>query len=110
MQRITVQELQEFAKQLQHAGAGIKALNLAASPHMLRSQDYELDIVRVGAALYGQQEMVPGTRSAARWLTRIATLKKVSSPTPEITRRYTPVLQGKGFCGVQQTKTGAVHQ
>lgn len=85
--RVTaVQELQEFAEQLEHAGAGIKALNLAASPHMLHSRDYELDIVRVGAALYGQQETVPGTRSAARWLTRIATLKKVSSSTPEMTQ------------------------
>ncbi len=80
-----MQELQEFAKQLQSAGAGIKALNIAASPHMLHSKDYEMDIVRVGAALYGQQETVPGTRSAARWLTRIATLKKVTAPPPQFT-------------------------
>jgi len=73
-----MQELDEFLKQLVSAGASIKAVNMAASPHMLHSKDYKLDIVRVGAALYGQQETVPGTRSAARWLTRIATLKKVS--------------------------------
>ena len=72
-----MQELREFARGLDQAGASIRALNMAASPHMLRNKDYELDIVRVGAALYGQQETVPGTRSAARWLSRIATLKKV---------------------------------
>lgn len=73
------QELREFARGLEQAGASIRALNMAASPHMLRNKDYELDIVRVGAALYGQQQTVPGTRSAARWLSRIATLKKVSA-------------------------------
>ena len=98
--RITaVQELQDFAEQLQHAGAGIKALNLAASPHMLHSKDYKLDIVRVGAALYGQQETVAGTRSAARWLTRIATLKKVSSSMPEMTQLHVFDVQGRGLRG-----------
>ena len=76
---LATQELREFARGLEQAGASIRALNMAASPHMLRNKDYELDIVRVGAALYGQQETVPGTRSAARWLSRIATLKKVSA-------------------------------
>ena len=47
---------------------------------MLRNKGYTLDIVRVGAALYGQQETVPGTRSAARWLSRIVSLKQVSAP------------------------------
>ena len=51
---------------------------MAASPHMLRNKGYTLDIVGVGAALYGQQETVSGTRSAARWLSRIVSLKKVS--------------------------------
>ena len=76
---LSMQELREFARGLEQAGAGIRALNMAASPHMLRNKDYELDIVRVGAALYGQQETIPGTRSAARWLSRIATLKTVSA-------------------------------
>lgn len=80
----TLQELQDFAAELASAGASIKALNMAASPHMLRSKDYEMDIVRVGAALYGQQGTVPGTRSAAKWLARIATLKKVGCPWAKI--------------------------
>ena len=75
-----MQELQNFAAELSQAGASIKAINMAASPHMLRNKGYTLDIVRVGAALYGQQETVPGTRSAARWLSRIVSLKKVSNP------------------------------
>ena len=74
-----LQELQSFAAELSQAGASIKAVNMAASPHMLRNKGYTLDIVRVGAALYGQQETVPGTRSAARWLSRIVSLKKVST-------------------------------
>lgn len=73
-----LQELQNFAAELSQTGASIKAVNMAASPHMLRNKGYALDIVRVGAALYGQQETVPGTRSAARWLSRIVSLKKVS--------------------------------
>ena len=72
-----LQELQNFAAELSQAGASIKAVNMAASPHMLRNKGYTLDIVRVGAALYGQQETVQGTRSAARWLSRIVSLKKV---------------------------------
>ena len=64
--------------ELSQAGASIREVNMAASPHMLRNKGYTLDIVRVGAALYGQQETVPGTRSAARWLSRIVSLKKVS--------------------------------
>jgi len=35
-----------------------------------------MDLVRLGAALYGQQRIVAGTRPAARWLTRIARIKK----------------------------------
>ena len=73
------QELQHLAAELSQAGASINAINMAASPHMLRNKGYTLDIVRVGAALYGQQETVPGTRSAARWLSRIVSLKKVSA-------------------------------
>ena len=107
MRLTAVQELQDFAEQLQHAGAGIKALNLAASPHMLHSQDYELDIVRVGAALYGQQETVPGTRSAARWLTRIATLKKVGSSPPDTCCKANICVVSEAG---QPTKTRAVHQ
>ena len=76
---VAVKELQRFAAELSQAGASTKAINMAASPHMLRNKGYTLDIVRVGAALYGQQETVPGTRSAARWLSRVVSLKKVSA-------------------------------
>ena len=74
-----LQELQSLAAELSQAGASINAVNMAASPHMLRNKGYTLDIVRVGAALYGQQETVPGTSSAARWLSRIVSLKKAST-------------------------------
>ena len=73
-----MQELETFAEKLRVAGAKFGVTGVAASPKMLRDKEAygTTGIVHVGAALYGQQEVVPGTRSAARWLTRIATLTK----------------------------------
>ena len=73
-----LQEVEAFAEKLRAAGARIGVTGGAASPALLRGKgDYgATGIVHVGAALYGQQDLVPGTRPAARWLTRIATLKK----------------------------------
>jgi hypothetical protein len=73
-----MQELETFAEKLRVAGAKFGVTGVAASPKMLRDKEAygTTGIVHVGAALYGQQEVVPGTRSAARWLTRIATLEK----------------------------------
>jgi alanine racemase len=75
-------ELQRIAEELSAAGAKIGITGITASPQLLRTKDYKVGIVHVGAALYGQQEIVPGTRPAARWLTRILTLKKVTRVNP----------------------------
>jgi len=49
---------------------------MASSWHLLKGRELHMDLVRLGAALYGQQRIVAGTRPAARWLTRIARIKK----------------------------------
>jgi len=80
-----VQGLEEFAGRLRAAGASFPVTGAAASAALLRGSagatGGSTGIVRVGAALYGQQEIVPGTRPAARWLTRIANLKQARSLT-----------------------------
>lgn len=75
---LILQEVEAFAEKLRAAGARIGVTGATASTALLRGKgDYGVSgIVHVGAALYGQQDLVPGTRPAARWLTRIATLKK----------------------------------
>lgn len=74
-------EVEAFAGKLRAAGVKIEITGATASTEVLRNKgdDGATGIVHVGAALYGQQDLVPGTRPAARWLTRIATLKKVKA-------------------------------
>lgn len=83
-----VQGLEDFAGRLRAAGASFPVTGAAASAALLRGSAGDTGgstgIVRVGAALYGQQEIVPGTRPAARWLTRIANLKQARPLTAVI--------------------------
>ena len=68
---------------LRDSGARIGGVSLAAGAQTLQ-RDRELEpgtIVRVGAALYGQQTgLVPGTQLAASWYTRIASIRKARGP------------------------------
>ena len=59
---------------------------MASSWHLLKGAELHMDAVRLGAALYGQQRIVPGTRPAARWLTRIVRIKK-ARPSPQVSSR-----------------------
>jgi hypothetical protein len=73
------QEVQALLGRLRAAGASVGGASLAASGQVLQ-RERELEagtVVRVGAALYGQQELVPGTRQAANWYTRIASIRRV---------------------------------
>ena len=46
------------------------------------SGQLHMGAVRLGAALYGQQHIVPGTGPAARWLTRVVRIKKARPALP----------------------------
>ena len=76
-----MQEVGRWLDDLRAAGARIGTVSLAASTPMLQPgkslEGQGSTIVRVGAALYGQAELVPGTVPAAQWFTRIASVRKV---------------------------------
>ncbi|KAK9845204.1 hypothetical protein WJX81_000018 [Elliptochloris bilobata] len=65
-------------------GAGVRweVAHMASSWHLMKGRELHMGAVRLGAALYGQQRIVPGTRPAARWLTRIVRIKKVDEGEP----------------------------
>jgi len=53
-------------RRLRAAGVRWEVSHMASSWHLLKGRELHMDLVRLGAALYGQQ----------RWLTRIARIKK----------------------------------
>jgi len=70
------QRFKSVQRRLRAAGVRWEVSHMASSWHLLKGRELHMDLVRLGAALYGQQRIVAGTRPAARWLTRIARIKK----------------------------------
>ena len=79
------QELESWLADLRAAGAEIGTVSMPAGSQALQPgpslAEGTTTIVRVGAALYGQQALMPGTVPAARWLTRIASIRRVRRHT-----------------------------
>ncbi len=83
---LCAQRFNSVLRRLRAAGVRWEVSHMASSWHLLKGRELHMDAVRLGAALYGQQRIVPGTRPAARWLTRIVRIKK-ARPSPQVSSR-----------------------
>lgn len=70
------QRFNALLRRLRGEGVAWDMAHMASSWHLLKGRELHMGAVRLGAALYGQQRIVPGTRPAARWLTRVVRIKK----------------------------------
>ena len=76
------QRFNALLRRLRGEGVAWDMAHMASSWHLLKGRELHMGAVRLGAALYGQQRIVPGTRPAARWLTRVVRIKKVRPALP----------------------------
>ena len=77
------QRFNALLRRLRGEGVAWDMAHMASSWHLLKGRELHMGAVRLGAALYGQQRIVPGTRPAARWLTRVVRIKK-ARPRPQV--------------------------
>ena len=73
---VCAQRFNALLRRLRGEGVAWDMAHMASSWHLLKGRELHMGAVRLGAALYGQQRIVPGTRPAARWLTRVVRIKK----------------------------------